>query len=331
MTGIQKAALLLASLDPGTAGELLKAARPDTVTQIAAELVYLDATGRGRARPPAEPMAEFFGLLDNRKTAASLEGFIRKMLSNAVGDQKCEEIIGEARRLVDSRDPFLPIRSADAEGLARALAGENPQVAALVLTELPPDKSAALIPLLEEPVRKEAACRMAAGESVSPEARARIAVLIRERLESASGAAETMARAPGDQRLRRVALLLRKLATPLRDGLVQSIAQHDAQMGAAVQDLMVTWEDIGLIEDRQLQDVLRNVEARGLALALAGSDPETIRKIRSSISERAGAMIDEETSLMKKPKADEVEAARAAILKVLRERNAAGELSFEEK
>jgi flagellar motor switch protein FliG len=102
-------------------------------------------------------------------------------------------------------------------------------------------------------------------------------------------------------------------------------------MGAAVQDLMVTWEDIGLIEDRQLQDVLRNVEARGLALALAGSDPETIRKIRSSISERAGAMIDEETSLMKKPKADEVEAARAAILKVLRERNAAGELSFEEK
>ena len=327
---IQKAAMLLASLDPGTAGELLKAARPETVTQIAAELVYQDATGRRRDPTQVQPMEEFFGLLHSRKSGATLEGFVRKMLASAVGDQKGEEIITEARRLLDSRDPFLSIRSADVQGLARALEGENPQVAAVVLIELPPDKSAALIPLLEEPVRKAAACRMVGGEGVSPEARARIAAMVRQRLESASGAAETLARALPQERLRRVALLLRKLKTDLRDNLVQSIAEQDAQVGVAVRDLMVTWVDIRIINDRHLQDVLRNVEARTLALALVGADPQAVRKVRANISERAGAMIDEETALMKKPKAEEVEAAREAVLGLLRERNAAGELAFEE-
>ena len=50
-TGIRKAALLLRTLDPATAGELLGAAPPEVVKQIATELVYLDATGQATGGP----------------------------------------------------------------------------------------------------------------------------------------------------------------------------------------------------------------------------------------------------------------------------------------
>ena len=45
LTGKQKAALLLMSLDTPTATKLLKDIDPDTVQDIAVELAYLDANG----------------------------------------------------------------------------------------------------------------------------------------------------------------------------------------------------------------------------------------------------------------------------------------------
>ncbi len=331
LTPVQKAAALLRKLDPAAAGELLKAAPAEAVPQIAAELVYLNTAGAASRDPDRDaPVEEFLGLLHNRRAGGDLENFVRRMLSEAVGEQRCDQLFTEAQQLVEDRDPFLPIRSAEVESLAQALAGEHPQVAALVLSELPPEKSARLIPLLEESVRLEAVRRMTAGESVCRDARRRIAAMIRERLSrivAAGGAASPAA--PSDK-LRGVALLLRKLKTELRDALVQGIVENDPETGSALQNLMVTWEDVPLVSDRDLQEVLREVETRELALALAEAAPAISHKIRDNISERAKAMIDEETSLMKAPKADEIEAAREAVLKSLRERNADGNLTFEE-
>ncbi len=326
--GIRKAALLLAGLDPQCAAELLKAAHPDTVTRIAAELAYLDASGQAEDNE-SQPLQEFFGLLRRRKEA-NLEARLRRMLEGAVGAEQSRTILTEVRRLVDQRDPFIPIRAADVESLGRALAGEHPQVAALVLAELDPDKSARVLPLLEEKARGEAVRRMTAGEGVSPEARQRIASVVRARLDQFRREGDTGVAPAQEERLRKVALLLRGLATELRDNLVSAIAQHDQEIATTVQDLMVLWEDLPIIEERNLQEVLRNVDAKFLALSLVDAPEEIEERIRNNISERAAAMIDEERSLMKKPKPDEIEAARERILGYLRQLNASGDLGFEE-
>ncbi len=333
LTPVQKAAALLRRLDPGAAGELLKAAPPEVVPRIAAELVYLNVGGEmPTGMDPDGPVEEFLGLLHSRRTGGDLEGFVRRMLAEAVGEKRCDELFTEVQQLVEDRDPFLSIRSADVESLAGAVEGEHPQVAALVLGELSAEKSARLVPLLGDDVRLEAVRRMVAGESVCRDARRRIAAMVRQRLGAlrASGAAGARRAAPSEK-FRRVALLLRKLKTELRDALIQGIVDQAPEAGAAVQDLMVTWEDIPLVVDRDLQDVLRDVDSRELALALTEADPKIAAKVRDNISERAAAMIDEETSLMKAPKAEEIEVAREAVLKSLRERNAAGNLGFEEQ
>ena len=94
---------------------------------------------------------------------------------------------------------------------------------------------------------------------------------------------------------------------------------------------MVLWSDIPGISDRNIQEVLRSIDARKLAVALIEVEPAIAAKIRNNISERARNMIDEETQLMKKPKPQEVEEARETILGYLRQLNATGELKFEGK
>ncbi len=83
--GSRKAAMLLTWLGPETAAELLKEARPDTVTRIAAELAYLDATGQGRDQSAAECVGEFFSLLRESKTSEVRgEKFVQEMVKKVM-------------------------------------------------------------------------------------------------------------------------------------------------------------------------------------------------------------------------------------------------------
>ncbi len=327
---IRKAALLLMGLDPVTAAELLKAARPDLVAEIATELAYLGATGQHAGAPKAKPMEEFCGMLRGTGPGVSHETFIQRMLEAAVGEKQSKELLSEIRRRVDVRDPFIPIRSAAAPLLGQALEGEPAQVVALILSELPPDKSGAVIPLLAEAVRVDAVRQLTGGALASPEARQRIAAIVRKRLDDLREAAGGEAAAGPQSRLRRVAVLLRTVKTELRNGLVKAIGEQDADTATAIRNLMVLWEDVPQVSDRSLQEVLRGVEAKQLALALNGADPAIDQKVRANVSERARAAIAEETSLMRAPKAEEIEQARTAILGGLRELNTKGDLRFEE-
>jgi flagellar motor switch protein FliG len=345
LTNTRKAAMLLANLDPRTAAELLKAPRPDLLAEITAELMLMESAG---PRAPAhEPFRDFAKVLLRKGTReARPETFIDNLLETAVGKQRSEEVLTQARRIIDSRDPFMPVRPMDVRLIARAIEGEHPQVAAMVLMELPPQRSAALIPLLEEKVRGEAIKRMILGDAVSVEAKMRVAAMIRERLEKirktdaqtagdvvsaaivGGASAEPVAQASAN--LRRVALLLRGLATELRDSLIKAIATQNTETASAVQNLMIVWEDLPLVSERNLQEALRNTDARKLALAIHNTAQAVKARILANISERTRGMIEEETQLMKKPKAEDIEPAREEILTSLRKMNAAGELQFEE-
>jgi flagellar motor switch protein FliG len=61
------------------------------------------------------------------------------------------------------------------------------------------------------------------------------------------------------------------------------------------------------------------------------ADEAIIQKIRSNISERAAATVDEEASLMSDPQKEDIEGAKEEIVKVLRQMNEKGELSFVEE
>lgn len=333
--GTRKAALLLKSLDDRTAAELLKSASPQVVREIAAELAYMDASGAGKDQVAEQAIREFFTLLAQTTGKGGGETYVKAMLESALGKDRSQEVLDQVRQMVDARDPFMQIRTTEVELLAQALAGESGGVVALVLSELPAKKSTQLLGILDEKVRFEAISGMASGEDASPEVRLRVATVVRERLKAQSasrreGAPVGNAAARREQQLRKLAIVLRGLKTDLRDAMVNTIAERDKEVAASVVKLMVIWEDIPAVMPRSLQEVLRTVDSRRLALGLVGADPAILQKVRQNISERANAMLEEETSLLSSPKPEDTVEARGEILATLRELNAKGELRFEE-
>ncbi len=331
-TGKQKAALLLTSLDPASAAELLKGVDARMVQELAVELSYLDAAGHRNVRETTEVARQFCSSLQN-ESSFQFKNFLNEMLRNTVGDDKAKQIQSGIQDLLQKRDPFMTIRSADSQTLAAILETEHPQAVAVVLSELSPKKSSEVLGLLGEGVRVSAISRMTAIGGVTPEAKARIAQMVHKRVETFGASQKTGAvvQANPEQSLRKVAIIVRNLDKEVRDGVLQAITQKDKEAGQKVTDLMVVWEDLPQVGDRSLQQALRGIDERQLAMALHEAGEDVVRKVKSNISERAAAMVDEEASLMSAPKKEDIRLARDKIVGSLRELNSKGKLSFEEE
>jgi len=317
-------------LDPETASELVKGLAPKEIQEIAMELARIDASGERDTKEQAKVVREFCSSLRKSQHGRfSISSFLNEVLVSVLGKDKAEQILSQIRKETENTHPFIAIRSADTDELVLALQGEHPQTIAVVLSELAPKKSQEVLSLLSEEARLKAVCKMTNPELVGARVRLRIASMVSERLETLSK--ETIhegPRRPGkrEQSLRRLAIVLSGLEKDLRDELLEEIKKQDEEASSMVRNLMVTWEDIPSIADRSLQEALRAVESKTLAVALYGADEEVTQKIRSNISERALAMLDEEASLMQEPLQKEILDAREEVVKPLREANEAGTL-----
>jgi flagellar motor switch protein FliG len=323
-SGKQKAAMLLMSLDPLTATELLKGLSADEIQEIAMELVRIDATGWRDVNEQAKIAQEFCNSLkmeQNRKF--SVKAFLNDMLVNILDKDKVEQIQSEIKKATEKKDVFLDIRLASTDELVLALDGEHPQTIAVVLSELSAKKSQEVLSLLDEEPRLKAVCKMTNPEMISSGVRQRMVSSITKRLKGFKG--ETLVEKP-EQALRKLALVLSGLERDVRDRMLAEIGKDDEETAAMVKRLMITWEDITSVADRSLQEALRSVDTGKLALALYGADDNIAQKIRSNMSDRAVTMLDEEISLMQEPLDREVLDAREEVVRPLREANEEGTL-----
>jgi flagellar motor switch protein FliG len=331
LTGKQKAAMLLMSLDAVTASELLKGVNPEVVQELAVELAYMDASGLRNSKQSAEVVSQFCNSLQPQK-GFHLKGFLDTMLKSTVGNEKAKHIQSQIDDMLQKRDPFKSIRSANSQTLASVLGKEHHQAVAVVLSELPAKKSSEVIGFLDGDVRIGAISGMASVVAVNAEAKRRIAEMVCKRLESLTAdSGGGGVQASGEQPLRKVAVILRNLGKEIRDGLLAALQEKDKEAGEKVTELMVLWEDIPQVTDRSMQEALRGIDSQKLALALVKADEVIIKKIKSNISERAAAAIDEETSLMSAPKKEDIAQAKEDLAAILREMNKKGSLNFIEE
>jgi flagellar motor switch protein FliG len=326
LAGKQKAAMLLMSLDAVTAAELLKGLDTEEIQEIAMELARIDPSEHCDVRERAKVIQEFCSSLRKQQTQNfSMKGFLNETLVRVLGKDKAEQIQSQVKKATEKKDPFMDIRLASTDELLLALEGEHPQTIAAVLSELSPKKSQEVLSLLSEEARLKAVCRMATPEPVGAGVKQRMASMVSERLKRFKG--ETLAEKP-EQTLRKVAIVLSGLDKKLRDRLLDEVSKHDEQTGKMVRHLMITWEDIPSIADRSLQEALRAVEVNKLAVALYRADEDVAQKIRTNISDRVVAMVDEEASLMQEPLPKEVLDAREEVVRLLREANEEDKLRF---
>jgi len=323
-TNKHKAAALLISLDATTASELLKGLPPDEIQQLAVEMAQIETLSHRDKKEETKIVREFCNSLQKSQSRGfNIRSFLNETLVNILDKEKVEEIQSQVRKATEKKDPFEPIHSAKTDELVLALEDESPATIALILPELEPKKAQEILPLLDREICCKVVWKMTKPAQLGSCVKQRIASVISKRLKSFEG--ETVAEKPKET-LRNLAIMLSDTERDLRDQVLDEIKEHDEETATMVRNLMVTWEDIPSIADRSLQEALRAMESSKLAVALYQADEEIAQKIRSNISDRIAAAVEEETMLMQEPLEKEVFDAREQAVEPLRKANEEGTL-----
>jgi flagellar motor switch protein FliG len=108
--------------------------------------------------------------------------------------------------------------------------------------------------------------------------------------------------------------------------ILEALDEQNPELAEEVRKLMFVFEDILLLDDRSVQQVLREVENKELGLALKGTSQEVQDKIFGNMSERAAAIIKEDLQFMGPVRLKQVEEAQQRIVTVIRKLEDAGQI-----
>ncbi len=165
LSGKQKAAILLMSLDVDIAAKVFKELEMKEVEQVAVEITNMKDVAPNVVEDVIE---EFYQLMtaQNYMVEGGLE-YAQVLLEKSYGLDRAKEIIEKIRILTTVRG-FNVLKKADPAQLASFLSKEHPQIIALILSHLPPDQSAEVLNEFNDTLRGETVIRIATIGKVSP-------------------------------------------------------------------------------------------------------------------------------------------------------------------
>ncbi|MDC1068908.1 flagellar motor switch protein FliG [Candidatus Kapabacteria bacterium] len=311
LSGKQKAAVLLMSMDVDIAAKVFQELDMKEVEQIAVEITNLKELNPSVIEAIIE---EFYQLMS--ASSYMVEGgleYAQMILEKSYGPEKARDIIEKIRVLTTVRG-FTVLKKADPQQLANFLAKEHPQTIALILSHLTSDQAADVLGEFDEALRSEVVMRVANLGKVSPAVISEIEHVVDEIAETTLS--QNLAAAGGTHL---VANILNKSNNQVAKQILEAIEENNYNMANEIKRLMFLFEDIVLIDDKGIQRLLRDVEKNDLAMALKVSDQKVKDKIFKNMSQRAAEVVKEELDFMGPIKLKDVESAQMRIVDVIKE------------
>ncbi len=318
LTGVERSAILLLSLDQEAAGMVLGQLDPSAVEEVTREVAIL-GTVSGRVRDAV--VAEFYqlALAHTWASEGGLE-YATSLLEEHVDPEVAKRIIEQVSQQVQ-QTPFSFLQKAESDNLLTFIQDEHPQTIALILSHLQYNKAAEILAGLASQKQIEVVKRVANMEQTNPEVireverglEARLSSMLTQRFEK-TGGVDT------------VAEVLNLVDRGTEKGILEGLESEDPDLVESIRRLMFVFEDILLVNDRGIQAVLKEIDNDELALAMKTASEELKDKIFRNMSERAASLIGEEMEFMGPVRVSDVEGAQQRVVDVVRRLEEAGEI-----
>ncbi|MGN6782674.1 MAG: flagellar motor switch protein FliG [Marmoricola sp.] len=318
-TGLRKTAVLLIQMGRERAAKVMSHLNEAEVEAVSAEIARLETIGVEESR---DVLAEFRDMMTARAHIA--QGgltFARELLEQSLGADRASEIIDRLNAAAVQM-PFRFLHRADPAQLRSFIADEHPQVIALVLAHMTPDKASTVLGGLPPEQQADVAHRIARMDRTSPEMIKAVERTLERKLSSMLQPADA-SRVGGLDPL--VNIINRSDRSTERQ-IVEGLEALDAALADEVKSRMFMFEDIVNLDDKSVQQVLRQVETSDLAMALKGVADTVRDKITGNISERAAENLLEEVELLGPVRLRQVEEAQQAIIRTIRQLEEQGQI-----
>ncbi|HKJ95935.1 MAG TPA: flagellar motor switch protein FliG [Gammaproteobacteria bacterium] len=320
MSGAERAAIFLMSLGEDEAAAVMKHLGPREVQQLGVAMSGLQNVSREKV---TSVMDDFVSTMAQQTSLGiGSTDYIRSVLVKALGEDKAGGIIDRIMMGGNTRG-LEQLKWLDPKTIAEMIRLEHPQIIAIVMAYLDSDQAAQVLMELPDRIRHDIVMRVATMDGIQPAALQELDEIMErqfsgnQRIKSSSiGGAQSAAN------------MLNYLESSSESGIMDQIADLDADLGERIQDLMFVFDDLAEVEDRGMQMLLREINSETLVVALKGADSQVREKFLKNLSKRAAEMLQDDLETKGAVRVSEVETAQKEILAVAKRMADEGQIAL---
>jgi len=320
MTNEEKAAILLLSLDEDVAAQVMSNLRPSEIRRLGKSMSRITSIPGDTVNSVAQEFCSF-----SREKSGMIsvpENSIKKIVTKALGEKGADELLQDVDSgvTVDDNPIIEKLRDIDPRLIVDFTRTEHPQTIALILAHLSPDQAAQILDNFSPEMQYEITKRMATLKGVPHE----LLEVIAKTLENEIVVGVTTGQEIGGVRM--IAEVLNKMGRASETAIMQAMEDAEPELAAAIRNLMFTFDDIVRLDDRSLQEILREVKSEDLARAMKLVDEGMREKFYKNMSKRGAEMLKEDIELMPPTRLSEVEASQRTIIDIAKRLEAEGRI-----
>lgn len=311
MTGLRKAAVLCLALGDEAASQVFRFLEEDEVQKISREIAGLLHVP---SEITCEVVEEFHQILLARSyvSTGGVE-YAKRLLYKAYGPEVARRLIDKITKSLEASAGFDALQKVDPQQLLKLFQNEHPQTIAMVLAHMNPSMAADTLNYMSETQRSDIALRIANLQAISQDVIRRVSLVLDQKLRSV---ADLSQKAVGG--VVAVAEVCNRLNRDVARKLLEDIESADPNVALEIRNLMVTFDDLLIVDDLGIREILRRIDKRVIALALKGTIPELQERFFSNMSKRAVEMLKEEMDYMGQVRSKDVSNAQREVVDVLR-------------
>ncbi len=315
--GLEKAAILLLTLGSEAATAVFRHLSEPEVRQLSAVMAHLRTIPRAQAAAVHE---EAWRWLTSREGfLVDGEQFVRQLIAAraAAGGHEQDTLRDLSRSMDTARDDLAThLEPISAGVIAQVLASEHPQVIAFVLAHLQPKQAAEVLAVLPEDVAPDIVHRISDLKTVSDELLGEVSAVLQRQVQGLGTTSQGGPRGPGSAKL--AADIMNLVDKGVEARVFTYLDETAPEVAETIRNLMLTFEDLIRLENRDMQTLLKELPREDLMLALKTASPSMKDKIFSNVSKRAAEIMQDDMSQMGPVKLKDVEKAQMSIVAVAR-------------
>jgi flagellar motor switch protein FliG len=317
----RKAAILALALGSELSAEVFKFLGPDEIDELVLEIAALDNVS---ADEKQVVLQEFWSIAQAQDFISQGGiGYAKDVLERALGGEKALEIMGRLSSYI-RLSPFEFLRRVEPQQIYNFLQNEHPQTIALVLSYLESESAATVMSMCSPELQGEVAMRIAVMDRTAPEVIREVEQVMERKLSSVIN--QELSAAGG---VKSLVDILNYVDRATERTILDSLDERDQELGEDVRKLMFVFEDLLQLDDRAIQQILKEIEIKDVGLALKGGAEDVKEKIFGNMSSRAAQMLLEDMEFMGPVRRRIIEEAQGRIVSVVRRLEESGKIQIQ--
>ncbi len=305
LSGQDKAALILSSLGVQTTQLIFSYMKDNDVKRMINNMSNVKKAPIWMIKKVLE---EFYSDLNEENSLLFSDNRGRDFIVNALGEDRAKQLLGQ---IVDvgTNNTLESLELVDTRTLANFVVNEHPQTIALIVAHLTAERKVDVLRRLPEGLQAEVVLRVANLDYVSPELIAQLDDVLKTEL-STLGTIDTNQLGGVEP----IADMLNLMDKNSEKNIMTRVEEKDPELSEEIRKLMFVFEDLIYVDDKGIQNLLKEVDQQKLVIALKTAPEDVKTKLFKNMSTRAAGLLDEDLETLGPTKLSDVEKAQSEIV-----------------